>query len=221
MDYILNCARCDGFCGHGEIRDKKELPAFCPMVEKNDLLSKAKKRYDGNNLSGFYSLSTQTEKEAYEEVRGRRIPVRPRIKELIELGKKLEMEKIGIAFCSGLSDEALRITQILEDKGFEVHSVRCKCGNIDKTDLNVPKEYKIGDPDQFEAGCNPVAQAYLLNDVPTDLNVIVGLCIGHDMTFTQESEAPGTTLIVKDRFTGHNPVISIYNNYHKRAFLSY
>ncbi|GAI95715.1 unnamed protein product, partial [marine sediment metagenome] len=53
--------------------------------------------------------------------------------------------------------------------------------------------------------CNPVAQALLLNNVKTDLNLIIGLCIGHDITFTHLSEAPVTTLIAKDRLIRHNP----------------
>ena len=36
----------------------------------------------------------------------------------------------------------------------------------------------------------------ILNEVGTDLNVIVGLCVGHDIAFTQHSKAPVTTLIV-------------------------
>jgi uncharacterized metal-binding protein len=86
---------------------------------------------------------------------------------------------------------------------------------VDKSELGVPPEYKIIDPEKFEAGCNPLLQAELLNKAKTDINVIIGLCVGHDMLFTMNSQAPVTTLIVKDRFTGHNPVISLYTKYHK------
>ena len=50
------------------------------------------------------------------------------------------------------------------------------------------------------------------------MNVIVGLCVGHDMLFTKYSDAPVTTLVVKDRVTGHNPVSVLYgqNFYYKR-----
>ncbi|MEM3437698.1 MAG: DUF1847 domain-containing protein, partial [Nitrososphaerales archaeon] len=96
-----------------------------------------------------------------------------------------------------------------------VASIMCKCGAIDKTKLNVAKEYKIGNPLEFEAACNPILQAQLLNDANTTINVIVGLCVGHDMLFTMESKAPVTTLIVKDRLLGHNPVIALYSNYLK------
>jgi uncharacterized metal-binding protein len=90
---------------------------------------------------------------------------------------------------------------------------------VDKTELCVSQGYKIGDAGKFEAGCNPIVQALLLNTVKTDLNVIVGLCIGHDILFTKYSKAPVTTLIVKDRYTGHNPLAALYSNYHMRSFL--
>jgi len=63
-----------------------------------------------------------------------------------------------------------------------------------------------------------VAQAKLLNRARTDMNIIVGLCVGHDMLFSKYSAAPVTTLVVKDRVTGHNPVSVLYgqNFYYKR-----
>ena len=50
------------------------------------------------------------------------------------------------------------------------------------------------------------------------MNIIVGLCVGHDMLFARHSEAPVTTLVVKDRVTGHNPVAALYgqNFYYKK-----
>jgi len=112
-----------------------------------------------------------------------------------------------MAFCTGLSDEASRVANVIERSGFTVYSVRCKCGAVDKTELGVPEEYKIGDAKKFEAGCNPIVQALLLNTVKTDLNVIVGLCIGHDILFTKYSKAPVTTLVAV-----------LYSNYHIRSF---
>jgi uncharacterized metal-binding protein len=156
-----------------------------------------------------------TEKETYESIRGVRMAVRPRIKELIEFGKLIHAQKMGVAFCAGMRDEAARIVAILERAGFAVASVLCKCGATDKTRLNMAKQYKIGDPFEFEAACNPVLQAQLLNNAGTDINIIVGLCLGHDMLFTMNSKAPVTTLIVKDRLLGHNPIIALYSDYHK------
>ena len=129
-------------------------------------------------------------------------------------------KKLGIAFCAGLRDEATRLGRLLENQGFKQVSVVCKCGAVDKTDLGVDEKYKIGDSARFESACNPVLQAKLLNKAQTDINVIVGLCIGHDMLFTMHSKAPVTTLIVKDRLLGHNPVIGLYSAYHKKTIES-
>jgi uncharacterized metal-binding protein len=129
--------------------------------------------------------------------------------------EKIGARKLGIAFCSGLSEEAGRASDILERRGLEIVSVACSCGAVDKTDLGIPSEHKIYGPDRFEAACNPLLQAEILNRCGTAFNIIIGLCVGHDMLFTKHCQAPVTTLIVKDRLTGHNPVISLYSRYHK------
>lgn len=216
---IPQCAKCPGAYCQGAPPEKTNqdlLPNYCPMKTSREAIDQAGEQYELENVRRIYIPATITEKEAYETVRGVRMAVRPRIKELIEFGKLMEARRIGVAFCAGLRDEAARIVSILEKAGFTVASVLCKCGGTDKTKLNVAKEYKIGNPSAFEAGCNPVLQAELLNKAGTDINVIVGLCIGHDMLFTMTSKAPVTTLIVKDRLLGHNPVIALYSNYHKQ-----
>jgi uncharacterized metal-binding protein len=212
------CARCPAaYCQSAPMEDfKKEvLPEYCPMKTRWEVIKSIVKRYGRDDVKRIYIPATITEKEAYETIRGVYMAVRPRIKELIEFGKLIKAKKIGLAFCAGMRDEATRIAESLEKNGFTVASVLCKCGGIDKTRLHVTKEYEIGDPLKFEAGCNPVLQAELLNKAETDINVIVGLCLGHDMLFTMNSKAPVTTLIIKDRLLGHNQVIALYSDYHK------
>jgi len=218
MAVYPQCTRCPGaYCQGAPMEEikKKALPEYCPMKTSGEVVKSIVKKYERDDVKKIYIPATITEKEAYETIRGVRMAVRPRIKELIEFGKLTNAKKIGIAFCVGMRDEAARIAEFLEGHGFAVASVLCKCGGIDKTRLNVDKEYKIGDSLRFEAGCNPVLQAELLNKAETDFNVIVGLCLGHDMLFTMNSKAPVTTLIVKDRLLGHNPVIALYSYYHK------
>ncbi len=62
-----------------------------------------------------------------------------------------------------------------------------------------------------ESMCNPIFQAESLNEAKVDLNVLLGLCVGHDALFFQHSKIPTTVLAVKDRVTGHNPLAAIYN----------
>jgi len=218
MAVLPQCAKCPGaYCANLPFEEinRDMLPEYCPMKTSEEVITSVIEKYALDDVKRIYVPATITEKEAYESIRGVRMAVRPRIKELIEFGKLIHAQKIGVAFCAGMRDEAARIVKILEGSGFAIASVLCKCGGIDKTKLDVAKEYKIGDPLKFEAGCNPVLQAQLLNNAETDINIIVGLCLGHDMLFTMNSKAPVTTLIVKDRLLGHNPVIALYSDYHK------
>ena len=213
------CAECASKpCSQG-MTDESKLPAFCPIKNFKDLIQEVKAKYKTQEFQHFYKLSALIEKEAYDEKaareEGRTVPVRPRIREIAEFAKKLGAKKVGIAFCSGLADEAARASSLLKKRGLEVCSVVCCCGAVDKTELDIPPENKIRDPEKFEAACNPILQAELLNRAETSFNIIIGLCVGHDMLFTMNSQAPVTTLIVKDRFTGHNPIISLYTKYHK------
>jgi uncharacterized metal-binding protein len=118
---------------------------------------------------------------------------------------------------AGLIHEARLLQEILEANGFEVASVCCKVGSIPKEDIGLADEEKIR-PGQFEALCNPVGQAELLNEAGTELNVVVGLCVGHDSLFFQHSCAPVTVLVAKDRVTGHNPAAALYtsHSYYRR-----
>lgn len=213
------CAKCKQKYCHEGITDESLLPAFCPVKNFKGLIQEVKEKYSTEEIHHFFLSSALTEKEAYDEKaareEGRTVPIRPRIKEIAEFGKKINAKKIGIAFCIGLADEAGRASTILEKHGFEICSAICCCGTLDKTDLGIPSEYKIRDPEKFESACNPLLQAEILNKSETDFNIIIGLCIGHDMLFTKYSNAPVTTLIVKDRFTGHNPIISLYTRYHR------
>jgi uncharacterized metal-binding protein len=143
------------------------------------------------------------------EIEARYYRKKTRIEELILYAKGMGYTKLGLAFCIGLEREAGMIHNILS-KDFDVHSVCCKVCGIDKDDLGLEK---LGEGP--EATCNPIGQARILNDENTELNIILGLCIGHDIPFTKYSKAPVTTLAVKDRVLAHNPLGAIYSSYHR------
>ena len=69
----------------------------------------------------------------------------------------------------------------------------------------------------FEPMCNPIVQAFLLNEGKTAFNVMMGLCVGHDSLFLKYAEAPCMVFAVYDRLLGHNPLAAIYNidNYYR------
>lgn len=140
----------------------------------------------------------------------------PRIREIIEFAKSAGYTKLGLAFCIGLRKEAMEINKIFEASGFTVASIACKTGGRPKEELGLKNEEKVR-PGEFEAMCNPAAQAMLLNKAKTELNILVGLCVGHDTLFIKNSEAPVTILAVKDRVTGHNPLAAIYASHYFEA----
>jgi uncharacterized metal-binding protein len=123
--------------------------------------------------------------------------------------------KLGLAFCVGLAEEAEIIARILGTE-FDVVSVCCKVGGIAKQSLNLEQ---IRPQTEHETTCNPAGQALLLNEAGTELNIVCGLCVGHDAIFSMQSAAPVTTLIAKDRVLAHNPVGAVYSPYIRRQLL--
>jgi uncharacterized metal-binding protein len=140
-----------------------------------------------------------------------------RVEDTVAFARLMRWRRIGVATCIGLLEESRRLEQILRAQGLDPVSVCCKVGSVDKESLGVADAEKVR-PGTFEPACNPIAQARILNEVGTDLNVIVGLCVGHDVLFTRHSRAPVTTLVVKDRVTGHNPAAVLYGQafYYRR-----
>ena len=117
--------------------------------------------------------------------------------------------RIGLAFCRGLRKEAKIVDDILRRNGFEVVSVICKVGGVDKERVGLTQQQKVH-PGSFEPMCNPIAQAMLMNEQKTQFNIALGLCVGHDSMFFKYAEALTTTLIAKDRALAHNPVGALY-----------
>jgi len=138
-----------------------------------------------------------------------------RLEEIIEFCKIMGYKHLGLAFCIGMIEEAKLLAGILE-KHFEVTSVCCKVCGISKDEMGLTKIRE----DRYEATCNPVTQARIMNEARVELNIIAGLCIGHDIVFTKNCNAPVTTLIVKDRVLAHNPVGAIYSKYQRKRITS-
>lgn len=133
----------------------------------------------------------------------------PRLAEIILFAKDLGLRKVGLAFCIGLASEATVIEKMLAHH-FDVVSVCCKVGGIAKSTFGFEQ---IDSRKPTEVMCNPAGQAQLLNDAETELNILCGLCVGHDCVFGMASKAPVTTLIVKDRVLAHNPIGAVYCQY--------
>ncbi len=140
-----------------------------------------------------------------------------RVEDTIDFAHEMGYKKLGIATCIGLMAEDRILQEILTAHGFAVTSICCKCGAIPKEDIGLLDSEKAK-PGTFEPICNPVAQAKILEAAGTELNILLGLCVGHDTLFTKHSKAPVTTLVAKDRITCHNPNAVLHGTsfYYKR-----
>lgn len=207
----VDCAKCKSLtCLVGG----KKHPDNCPQLSYAELYNIAKKAYEKPENKRIAHNAGLVEALGYIEW--------PRLKDTIEFAKRMEYTKLGLAFCIGLLDETRKIQEILENYGFSVQSILCKTGGFTKTEIgDIPPEYQMTSKTGYAIGfvsCNPIAQALLFNEIGTDLNIIVGLCVGHDTLFLKYSKAPVTVLIAKDRRLGHNPAAALSNFYYNKFF---
>jgi len=138
-----------------------------------------------------------------------------RLQETAEFARAMGYNKLGMAFCIGLSEEARFIAKYFEKEGFEFYSVCCKNCSFPKKELGLKQ---VKSEAEHEAMCNPKFQAKFLNEVGTELFISCGLCVGHDTIFNKNCDGPVTALVVKDRLLGHNPLAAIYSRYWKKKF---
>jgi uncharacterized metal-binding protein len=172
----------------------------CPTLNRKDLTAEAWKKYTDAVMEFARQASIQ-EAECYvgrDQEPRQLIPTKPRILEICEFAGKLGYTRLGLAFCIRYFKDAPLVADYLKDHGFEVVSVVCKTGSIPKEKIGIAEDEKlrIG---TYEPMCNPILQAMVLNASGTQLNVVMGLCVGHDSMLFQHSEAPCTVLVAKDR----------------------
>ena len=145
-----------------------------------------------------------------------------RLEEIMDFARRSGFSRLGLAHCIGLQSEAAVVKRVFEAHGLRVETVACKAGALPKESLGLGDDEKLS-PGEFESMCNPIGQAQVLARAGTELNVVLGLCVGHDSLFMRHSVAPVTVLAVKDRVLGHNPLAAVYladGYYHDRLFPS-
>lgn len=185
---------------------EKFYPEFCLTTHMDSaILEEAMNCYHEKENRQVAIVSAEVEAEHYLQY--------TRVQEIMEFANKMQVKKIGIATCVGLLRESRTLAGIFRKHGFDVYGIACKAGTRRKTEIGIPEECsRIG-----VNMCNPILQAKILNEEKTDLNVVMGLCVGHDSLFYKYSDALVTTCVTKDRVLGHNPVAALYtaDSYYK------
>lgn len=168
---------------------------------------------DREDIKAMYTPEELRIMEAAAYVEGTFYSNITRLEETAEFARRMGYKKLGMAFCIGLHEEARHIERYYTKEGFSFYSVCCKNCSIPKKDFALPQ---VKPELSHEAMCNPKAQAYFLAEQGTELFISCGLCVGHDTIFNASCKGPVTTLVVKDRLLGHNPLAAIYSRYGKR-----
>jgi len=214
METKAHCARCKiprskRVC---LIKEGGRGPAFCPTLNYQDLILEVTKAYQAPDLNNFARLASVQEAECYANRKPGHYVLQPtkcRVQETVEFAQKLGFKKLGIAFCGGLHKEAGLLSDVLESQGFELASVGCNAGGVPKENIGIKEKEKVR-IGSYETMCNPLLQAEILNHEETELNIVLGLCVGHDALFLKKAKAFCTVLAAKDRVTGHNPLAGLY-----------
>jgi uncharacterized metal-binding protein len=208
----MNCAYCPVVRKICRRPDGKGPPA-CPTIQQDEILKQSNQHYhDDDGILEFARQASIQEGEAYANRKSGPYVMQPqktRLEELIEFAGKMGYRKLGIAFCGGVTHEASILSGILETHGFDVVAVSCKVGSVQKETIGIQENQKIR-IGEYEAMCNPIGQAELLNNADTDFNIMLGLCVGHDSLFLKYIKGLTTIMAVKDRVTGHNPMAALY-----------
>jgi uncharacterized metal-binding protein len=196
----LSCAECGTLNCH---KHESRYPKFCLTTNVDDaMLEESLECYQEEGIDRTIAM-------AAAEIEGKYYGQLTRVEEILAFARRIGAKKIGIASCVGLVAESKIFAEILKVNGFEVFMAICKVGSRDKVEIGLKEEQKIR-PNTFEPMCNPVLQAKYLNKAKSDLNVIMGLCVGHDSLFIKYAKATTTYLVVKDRVLGHNPVAALH-----------
>jgi uncharacterized metal-binding protein len=186
------------------------IPQWCAATTFKGILEKTRTEYSKPDSIEIYKAAGKVVTNGYGKW--------PRVQEAIEFAKELKLKTIGLASCVALLNETGLVAQLFEGAGFVVISSACQIGKVSPEDRGVDSE----GIDRRHMYCNPIAQAEICNQSKTQLNFILGLCLGHDILFMQHSRAPASVLIVKDRVTGHNPAAVLYaENLRQSLFKTY
>lgn len=208
------CSKCSVFkcypptsTQHKSVIKEAEYPTFCPHENHSDVrewsIEKEWKKPETDKINQAHNEVMKKQRDQAGNYTW------CRIRELIEYSKNMGYKKLGLGFCAGLREEARVLTDILEKGGFEVVSVSCMSGSATRDEVG------------FDVGCNPIMQAEVLNKEKTELNILFGLCLGHDILFIKYLKGDVTPLVVKDRILAHNPLGAIYTSrvyYQKKLY---
>ena len=106
-------------------------PDNCPTRTRSDIVEDVMERYRAPEVARFARAASLVEGSAYTQVPWSSAPTpqTTRLEEVIRFALRMGYQKLGVAFCIGLANEAEVLVPLLENCGFEVVSPRRNWGS--------------------------------------------------------------------------------------------
>lgn len=176
----IQCASCFMQSCVGNGHQEKD---FCPTFAHPEIFDQAKT---------IYAQDSETRNLARHAavIESKGYMVWPRLKDSIELIRRMEFKKIAVVFCPDLGREAKKTCRILKENGFTVMSRVC---GTRKTAPHLPRDLMAG-----------------INDASPDLIINAGLCIACESQMLHHATAPVTSFIARDKKWHNNPASEVY-----------
>lgn len=178
---------------------------LCNLKSCRQLSSCGSETFDRKQaLEAYHEPDTQAVVQAAAHlVDAGRAGTLSRIEEIAEFAMERGWKRLGLAYCFGMETDATLVSRYLRTRKFRVEAVSCSTGAFAQDKMNDISAI-------HKTGCNPIGQAEQIKSAAVDLVIEMGLCLGHDMLLHERMAGiPSTTLVVKDRTTGHDPLRAI------------
>lgn len=191
---VVNSCVCTDQCA--QLSTPESIPRRCPGLLHSEIIVRSRSeccREDSTARSNW---------QAFSRLVGHGAASRSRLEHIMEFANSMGWMRIGLAGCARYLELMHVTTRVLSEFGFKSICVSCKVGGNKFADIQIKK-------DSNWTLCNPVGQAMLLNDWDADLNVALGLCMGHDLLFQHYSNVPVTTLVVKEKISNDSPTSTL------------
>lgn len=172
------------------------VPPACPARREAEVMARAREEYRRE------ASVARTSWEAFARLVGHGGASRSRLEHVMEFSRSMGWKRIGMAGCARYLPLMHAAGRVLAEFGFASACFSCKVGGNKFPDIAIEK-------DSDWTLCNPLGQALLLNEWGADLNVAFGLCMGHDLIFQHYSDAPVTTLVVKEKISDDDPTATL------------
>lgn len=111
-----------------------------------------------------------------------------RLNEIREFSLRMGFKTLGLAHCPDMAGLAKKLATAFQEVG---------------VDPVLPPPTDLDDP---------AAQAVHFSEMGTELNVLGGMCVGHEALFLRSSSIPTVSLIARDSRLFHNPAAGIYTS---------